>query len=243
MGRVLQIRIDLMFSTREVEKMERVKSKSGMPIFIVLAILLLSACGKSSQFAQAQPTSTTHIIQTALTKAPTVQSQPTIGLNQAILGGSIHAFDQKFGANNCCYRNEWTPLNGPNVGVWDESYNGLNVDETSMNRVVRIYIEPQGSDVWNASTSANICNRYLPPDFKYQSNYTVPLGNLTSGLVKVYYSTLLANTLPVHDFIGKDGKQGKPGTIYVFFNYSYDLSTVNIGYCVLGVEGNQVDLS
>ena len=174
-------------------------------------------------------------------QSPTPTPNPTIALSDAILGGSIHAFDQKFGANNCCYRNEWTPPTGPAVGVWDDTYSQWNnLDESSMNRVVRIDILPQGSDIWSTSQAATICDVYLPSDAKYQAEYTVPLGNLTQGSVKVYYSTLLANALPAHDFIGKDGKQGKSGTIYIYFDYSYNGGSINIGDCVVGIKGNDV---
>lgn len=217
--------------------------KALVLIFFVCMALFLSACGDTTQSTPSQTTtaSTTQPTAAQVSKSPTVPPKPTISLSLAILGGSIHAFDQKFGSNNCCYRNGWTPPNGPYVAVEDSTYNGLNVDETSLNRVVLVEIQPQSdgqtSDpVWNASNATSICNTYLPPDATYQSGFLVPLGDLTKGSVKEYHSTLLANSLPAKDFVDRNGKQGKPGTVYVYFDYHYDAG--HIGGCYLDVQGN-----
>ena len=212
--------------------------KTLILIFFVFMTLLLSACGETTQSTTSQ---TTFAPTRQPTSAPTTPPKPTINLNLAMLGGSIHAFDQKFGSNNCCYRNGWTPPSGPYVAVEDDTYNGLNVDETSLNRVVLIEIQPQPDGqttdpVWSVSNATSICNAYLPPDAKYQSSFLVPLADLTKGSVKVYYSTLLANSLPSKDFVDRNGKQGKPGTIYVYFEYHPDAS--HIGGCYLDLQGN-----
>ncbi len=218
--------------------------KKTLPlIFVAFMALLLSACGDTAQSTLPQTTSvpTTQPTPGQVTRVPTAPPKPTINLSLAILGGSIHAFDQKFGSNNCCYRNGWTPPNDPYVAVEDDTYNGLNVDETSLNRVVLIEIQPQSDgqtadSVWSASNATSICNAYLPPDAKYQSSFLVPLANVTKGSVKVYLSTLLANSLPAKDFVDRNGKQGKPGTIYVYYDYHYDAS--HIGGCTLDLQGN-----
>lgn len=217
--------------------------KTLLLIFLAFMALLLSACGDTAQSTPPQTTivPTTQPTPEQVTRVPTAPPKPTINLSLAILGGSIHAFDQKFGSNNCCYRNGWTPPNGPYVAVEDDTYNGLNVDETSLNRVVLIEIQPQSDGqttdlVWSASNATSICNAYLPPDAKYRGSFVVPLANLTKGSVKVYHSTLLANSLPAKDFVDRNGKQGKPGTIYVYFDYHYDAS--HIGGCILDLQGN-----
>ena len=217
--------------------------KKMLLIVFVIMTLLMSACGDTTQSTPSQTTSdpTTQPTSERVTKVPIAPTRPTINLNQAILGGSIHAFDQKFGSNNCCYRNGWTPPNGPYVAVEDDTYNGLNVDETSLNRVVLIEIQPQSDGqttdpVWSASNATRICNAYLPPDAKYQSSFLVPLADLTKGSVKVYYSTLLANSLPAKDFVSRNGKPDKSGTIYVYFDYNPDAS--HIGGCYLDLQGN-----
>jgi hypothetical protein len=189
----------------------------------------------SGQVAVVSPVATEKIV---ATPTHTYKQKPTISLSSAILGGSINAFDKKFGSDNCCYENGWTPPNGPLVSVWDASYGRLG-DENSLQRVVRISIQPQSNGqtdtpVWSASTAATICDAYLPPDANFQFGYTVPLANLTQGYTKVYYSALLANTLPNQDFIGKDGNQGKLGLLYVYFSYNYDAD--HIGHCTLGVR-------
>ena len=214
--------------------------KTLLLIFFVLVALLLSSCGDTTQSISSQTTSapTTQQTSAQATNVLTAPPKPTISLNLAILGGSIHAFDQKFGSNNCCYRNGWTPPNGPYVAVEDDTYNGLNVDETSLNRVMLIEIQPQSDGqitdpVWSASNATSICNAYLPPDAKYQSSLLVPLADLTKGSVKVYDSTRLANSLPAKDFVNRNGK---PGTIYVYFDYSPDAS--HIGDCYLDLQGN-----
>lgn len=217
--------------------------KTLLLIFLVFMALLLSAGSYTTQTTPSQTTSAPTTLPTSaqVTKVPTAPPKPTINLNLAMLGGSIHAFDQKFGSNNCCYRNGWTSLNGPYVAVEDDTYNGLNVDETSLNRVVLIEIQPQSdgqttNSVWSASNATSICNAYLPSDAKYQSSFLVPLADLTKGSVKVYYSTLLANSLPAKDFVNRNGKPGKPGTIYVYFDYNPDVS--HIGGCYLDLQGN-----
>lgn len=225
------------------EKVANTMKKTLIPIIFVFMALLLSACGDTTQSTPSQTTSapTTQPTSVLVTKVPTAPPKPTINLNLAVLGRSIHAFDQKFGSNNCCYRNGWTPPNGPYVAVEDDTYNGLNVDETSMNRVVLIEIQPQSDGqttdpVWSALNTARIYNAYLPPDAKYQSSFLVPLADVTKGSVKVYYSALLAHSLPAKDFVDRNGKQGKPGTIYVYFDYHYDAS--HIGECILDLQGN-----
>jgi len=217
--------------------------KTLLLIVFAFMTLLLSACGDTTQSAPSQTTSAPAKQPTSeqVTRVPTAPTKPTINLNQAILGGSIHAFDQKFGPNNCCYRNGWTPPNGPYVAVEDDTYNGLNVDETSLSRVVLIEIQPQSNGqttdpVWSASNATSICNAYLPPDAKYKSGFLVPLANLTKGSAKVYFSTLLANSLPAKDFVDRNGKQGKPGTIDFYYDYHYDAS--HMGGCILDLRGN-----
>jgi ABC-type Fe3+-hydroxamate transport system substrate-binding protein len=110
--------------------------KTLLMIVTVFMVLVLSACGIITQSTPSQTTSapTTQPTQkiaaptiqptsAQVTEVPTVPPKPVISLSLAVLGGSIHAFDQKFGSNNCCYRNGWTLPNGPYVAVEDDTYN------------------------------------------------------------------------------------------------------------------------
>ncbi len=201
------------------------------PLFllsIVCIALLLSACSKSTLNAPSQTTS-----------VPTAPPKPVINLSLAVLGGSIHAFDQKFGANTCCYRNGWTPPHGPYVAVEDDTYNDMTLDETSLHRVALIEIQPPldgPTAVWSASSVTSICTAYLPPDATYQGSFEETLADMTKGGVMVYDSPLLANSLPPKDFIDRNGQPGKPGTLYVYFDYLPDAN--HIGSCFLDVRGN-----
>lgn len=223
------------------------KTSCFLACSLLICFLLLCSCSgdsfsSTSTYAPGQTTTVSPVATGSPSSTQHVTSvpQPLISLNLAILGGSIYAFDKKFGSDNCCFYTGWTPSNGPYVAVWDDSYTDLNFDETSQNRVVRISIEPQSNDptytpAWDARAAANICNSYLPPDAIFQSGYAVFQAGATEADIEVYYSSLLAHTLPVQDFIDRRGDPGTPGLIYVYFRYNDDAN--HIGHCTLGVRG------
>ena len=92
-----------------------------------------------------------------------------------------------------------------------------------------------GNPTWNATTASQLCDAYLPPYAVYQSGYQVFLANVVTGYTKVYYSVLLAHTLPTKDFTNTNGNPDKLGTIYVYMSYNYDAD--HIGHCSLGIRG------
>lgn len=91
-----------------------------------------------------------------------------------------------------------------------------------------------GIPTWTRRPLATL-RAYLPPDAVAQSEYQVYLANVVTGYTKIYYSALLAHTLPTKDFTDTNGNQGMPGTIYVYMSYNYDAD--HIGHCTLGIRG------
>lgn len=163
----------------------------------------------------------------------------TIPQTSAVLGGSVVAFDKKFGASNCCYENGWT-YQGPYGQMWTGVYTGdstTNVDESSKERVFGIENSgPLLSDMnVTLSQAKTICGSFIPPDAKYQESTQVNTHSLVQGFEFRYISASLANTLPASDFKDVNGKPTAPGTFYIFYDYGLG-PTSSIGWCRLGTD-------
>src|SRR6266700_151119 len=154
---------------------------------------------------------------------PTPTPHPKINANAAILGGSVVAFDRKFGADNCCYLNGWD-LADFWIGVsTDESASQRFIDEHSHAPVRGIRIDTRnpsgqgGEAVWNHQKAVQICSAYLPPDAVFQKTYPKMLANAVMGEIHVYSSQLLANTLPHADFTDEQEHPEQPGLLFVYY--------------------------
>lgn len=79
-----------------------VVSCSGL---VVIASLLSISLFTSphSNAGNAGNAGNSHVAQSPAISSPTDTSGPTIPQTSAILGGSVFAFDKKFGATNCCF--------------------------------------------------------------------------------------------------------------------------------------------
>ncbi len=175
-------------------------------------------------------------------ETPTMQ-QIGIPESKALLGGSIFAFNNKFGDNNCCNTNGWD-TNTQWVGVYtaeDGSRWYQAVGEQSNERVVGIRIHPydnQGTSVWDMPTAKKTCNAYMPSDAIFQKTYPHTFANIVDGVIFEYYSPLLAQTLPSNDFTDSNNRPEKPGIFFVFFdNASYE-NAAQIDFCALGTDAN-----
>jgi hypothetical protein len=191
-------------------------------------------------------TGDTQALSTPTARAPAATStptKPTIPQNAVLLGGSVFAFDKKFGASNCCYRNGWD-YQGPYGTMWtgvDTTHTvAINVDESSTDRVIAVENGGNLDGLLNVTLAQGkaICGSFLPADAKLHTTTTVYLGNLADGLEDQYTSTLLANTLPPDDFADKNGKAMPPGTFSIFYNYSYSGSSSAplVGQCTLATD-------
>ncbi len=150
----------------------------------------------------------------------------------AVLGGTITAFDNKFG--DCCYLNGWDVGNNW-VGVYtaeDGSAWYQAVGEQSNERVVGVYMHPYnttfngGTPVWSSTQAKKVCKAYLPSDTKYIE---------TVNGRDEYYSSLLAHTLSGSDFTDSNNRMNKPGIFYGIY-HTIDGFSTNVDYCAFGTD-------
>ena len=223
--------------------------KSHKKLWIILAValaLVVIVSAVALQTGNISPSSQ-HLTTAPTQKAstPQVAAPASIDENAAVLGGSIFAFDNKFGSNNCCNRNGWDTHT-----AWIGAYTAEHgsgwyqaVGEQSHERVVGIYINPYGdstgslaSTTWPGLQAAKqVCNAYLPSDATLQTTYQHTFAGNVDGSVNEYYSSLLARTLPSGDFTDVNGHPEKPGLFFVFF-HGYGSTPSQIDYCVLGTD-------
>jgi len=215
---------------------------------LLIALLLcvgIATCGESAT----QPSQTQNTTSQQATTAPTQQpATPTsISENTAVLGGSVLAFDNKMGANNCCHDNGWD-TNTMWVGVYtaeDGSRWYQAVGEQSHERVVGIRLHPYnaninqaGTPVWDMPTAKKTCNAYLPSDAVFQKSYQHISFDIVDGIINEYYSPLLAQTLPSKDFTDANNHPEKPGLFFVYFNYARPGHPGPIDFCTLSTDAS-----
>lgn len=218
---------------------------------MVLALITMMAlCGVylagCADIGGTQAGRTTTIVATKTTPTP---SAPTVSQNAVTLGGSVAAFDKKFGANNCCFENGWT-YQGPYGQLWTGVYTGSidslrNVDESSTQRVVGIenggamYAEMS----WTLTQAKTICGNFLPPDAKYHST-TLVLYNAVNvtGIEAHYTSVSLTNTLPASVFTDAKGRPAPPGAFSIYYEYSFNgPNHDSINRCTMGIDEQWVE--
>lgn len=200
-------------------------------LLVILALLTvlssLSACADDTTRRASVPPGTT-------TPTP---SNSTIAQNAITLGGSVVAFDTKFGAGNCCFENGWTYQGPFGQQMWTGVNTGhtiaSNVDEGSMQPVIDIENSgPQLSDMrLTLAQAKSLCGGFLPADAKLQHSITESWGSEL-----LYTSTLLANTLPTSAFVYKDGAAAPAGTIFMYYEDSLSGPTNTIGHCGLATD-------
>jgi hypothetical protein len=206
----------------------------------------LSACAADTAIYSSPPNIT--ITTPVTTPTPSV---PTIAQSAVTLGGSVVAFDKKFGANNCCFENGWD-YKGPYGQMWTGVYIGSpdslrNVDERSPQRVVGIenggamYAEMS----WTLTQAKTICGSFLPPDAKYHSTTLVRYEAVNvTGFEAHYTSVSLANTLPASAFTDAKGQPTPPGTFSIYYEYSFNGPNHNsINRCTMGTDEQWVEHS
>lgn len=216
---------------------QSVRLATATPVLNVTDSSASTAATITTPTALASPSSATPIQSPAAapTAIPTATPMPTIPQSTAILGGSVFAFDKKFGANNCCYLNGWN-YQGQYGPMWTGLYTGdPSFDESSRQRAVGIDNDGGGSStLWTMSQAKAICGGYLPPDAKYHGTTTVYLANFVVGIELHYSSASLANTLPPQDFTDVNGKHTTSGTFYVY--YQYGSTSTSVYQCALGTN-------
>ena len=173
----------------------------------------------------------------------------TIPQASAVLGGSVFAFDKKFGANTCCFEDGWT-YQGPYSQMWTGVYTGgadslRNVDESSRQRVVGIenggamYAEMS----WTLAQAETICGSFLPPDANYHTTTLVRYEAVNvTGFEAHYTSVSLANTLPASAFTDAKGQPTPSGTFFIYYEYSFNgPNHDSINRCTLGSDEQWVE--
>ncbi len=171
-------------------------------------------------------------------RPPTATPVPTISINAATLGGSVKAFDNKFGDNNCCREDGWD-YQGPFGATWTGVYAGdSNFDWLSNSRVFGVLTEPQPSgQSWDASQTGTMQSQFMPSDAVLKSTQPAYLGNLVEGQEKTYFSALLAHTLPASDFKDNSGNLVQPGTVYVYLHFAdYGNDSSHFDQCALSTD-------
>ena len=209
------------------------RQRTGLFLTVLTMLIMttilgtLSACGAGDSTARP-----------SLTSAPTsTPSEPTIAQNALTLGGSVVAFDNKFGAGNCCFENGWTYQGSFGQQMWTgvntDHTVASNVDEGSPQRVIDIENSgPQLSDMHLTLAQAKtLCGGFLPAGAKLQHSITA-----SWGTELLYSSTLLANTLPASAFVYKDGAAAPAGTIFMYYEDSLSGPTNTIGHCGLATD-------
>jgi hypothetical protein len=130
------------------------------------------------------------------------------------------AFDSYIGSQYCCYDYQWTGYPGPygttNTGVFTKE-DGDRWDESSPHRVIGITTSLEGN-AYTAAQATVVTRLYLPPDAKYLNMQPVSGPAGITGYEETYFSQLLANTLPVADFINQTGKAVRPGQIFIYLD-------------------------
>jgi hypothetical protein len=218
----------------------------GLMFISLLLICSLSAC------ADAGGTTVSASGATPPATASTPTATPLGGIipqTSAVLGGSVFAFDKKFGANNCCFENGWT-YQGPYGKMWTGVYTGgpdsmTTMDESSTQRVVGVedggamYAEMS----WKLTQAQSICGSFLPPDAKYHNTTFVLYDAVNvTGIEAHYTSVSLANTLPATAFTDAKGQLVPQGTFSIYYEYSFNGPDHNsINRCTMGTDEQWVE--
>ena len=221
----------------------------GLTLTFLLTLYSLCGCALA---AGTPPAGSVIYGKSAASTPPTPTATPNGGViaqGSAILGGSVFAFDKKFGANNCCFENGWTYL-GPYGQMWTGVYTGStdslrNVDESSTQRVAGVenggpmYAEMS----WTLTQAKTICGGFLPLDATYHNTTLVryDIVNVT-GIEAHYTSVSLANTLPASAFTNAKGQPAPPGTFSIYYEYSFNgPNHDSINRCTMGANEQWVE--
>lgn len=151
----------------------------------------------------------------------------------------MNAFDKKYGPqyrgsyNAALYRNAQYQLSL--LVVTDGK---VGEQDTSHDRVISIDAYPlvEITD-WDLKTVEHICTPFMPPDSRYVKDLNGPN---KGEVLHIYYSQLLANTLPSSDFVISSGNlsiKGRPvtpGLFTVGYNNFFTVSPKQFIECGLG---------
>ena len=205
---------------------------AALLVFGIIEAIATGGNGIGNGNASTQPTQSSQQ-PTTQTDAPTDTPIPTtapagIADGSAVLGGTIMAFDNKIGSNNCCQDNGWEDGN-THVLVYTAQDGGRwyqKVGEQSSERVTGVLLQLFESGTWSTIQDAQkAIAPYMPSD----AHLIKSLGN---GEYE-YESNLLAQTLPASDFVDANNHPEQPG---LFFAY-YDAPGNNqVDYCEIATD-------
>jgi hypothetical protein len=181
--------------------------------------------------APAQPTATTQPSQAA-----TTVSSP----GQAVLGGPLSAFIDKFGQPN-----DHSVAYGPHLA----RCNGSNIDELLLSQlssqqtagpITSILFQTCPGTDNSVSTVEAECSAFFPSDAVYQKTVTI-VGSSSQlpASDKIYYSATLANEFSADNFTDANQNPVKPGLFDANYLYASDASHIDSCNIALGTQQTQ----
>ena len=208
--------------------------------------LLLCSCGgaQSSATDTSNPTPTA----SAVSPTPTQTTQPSQAATtvsspgQAVLGGQLSAFIDKFGQPN-----DHSVAGGPHLA----RCNGSNIDELLLSQIssqptagliTSILFQPCPGTDNSVSTVEAKCSAFFPSDAVYQKTVTI-VGSSSQlpAFDKIYYSATLANEFTANNFTDASQNPVKPGLFDANYLSASDNDTSHIDSCniALGTQQTQ----
>ena len=176
-----------------------------------------TSTARPSPSSTVRPTPTSKPLPTA-TAAPKPTPLPVVSPNAATVGGSVAGFNNAFGGGNLHTTGGVWNWSGPGgttyVSVYTEE-DGSSWGPNSPHRVFEVSTQLESTDYTTAQANA-VVPHFLPSDAKFVGNGSPPPQQ--DGIVTIYFSQMLANTLPASDFKDQNGNAVRPGTIFVFLS-------------------------
>lgn len=240
------------------------KPKLPIWVWVIIVLFALGLCNGVSQFiiqsvksqstvtqvATSIPTTdpaidqtanalSTQINQATPTDLPTDTPTPPPTVSTATLGGTENTFIAKFGQPSLSHAGTDSYTDAAKNLSIDVNFD-WNIDRTPNMRAFGVTASPIGDNqTWSAATGKALCLSFLPSDATFVK--TVPSAQQSSGLglIEMYYSQLLANTLPASYFTDYNQHQVKPGTIYLVYTYGSLNSPSRIQSC--DVDTDQIN--
>lgn len=205
-----------------------------LPVVMLLSLLLLSACGESDVGTGLPSDATPNPSPTA-----TAKPKPIVNPNSATLGGTEAAFMKKYGdparshAGIDDYQDAKDNLDiGIDYRTFDENGNDL-----SSFPVFFVDVTPLGQNQsWPAVTGKKICSSFMPPDAKYLKVVASVTQSSGLGIILMYFSQTLANSLPADYFKDYNQNQVRPGTLYLEYEYAALNDPSHITSCTIGAD-------
>jgi len=223
--------------------------KLVLPVFMVLFLILLSACGGSDQTASTSSTTPapnpTPSPTVEHTPASTPTSKPTIApsTGPTVLGGTLGAFVAKFGQPN-----DHSSDGQPHLQRYPDS----NIDYLILQQapgqnsysqtIASVTVQADEGKPWDITTAEANCRSFMPSDAVFQKRIDIAgsasqLGSFDMG----YFSATLAKEFTADQFTDANQNPVKPGLfdINYLYNATNDFSHINSCSIQLSMQQTQ----